>query len=151
MATKKITDTKKTEKFLDAAAFLDSPADLTPVRLDLPELGGHIYMRSMTGDEGVRYSTIGSDPANKSKPGLPRATMISFCACNEAGDRLFTASQVEQLGKKSVKVLNKMHLVAMRLCGFAPDEEAKDDTPKDALAKEKNDSSEAATDASPTA
>lgn len=137
----KINEKANTEKELSAADLLGSAADMTPQRLDLPNAGGHIYMRPMTGDEGVQWATLVSEPANKNKQ---RELLIRFCACDKNGKPLFSASQVEMLGRKSLPTLNAMRDFAAALCGFKT-------TKGDDLATEKNDSGEAAPVASPTA
>lgn len=104
-----------TDRELSAEDILKSTVDLTPVRLDLPMLGGHIYMRALTGDEGVKFNDILEDPTQRK---ISRCHLIALSACKQDGSRLFSVSQVIELGKKSVPALNAMQDLAMKLSGF---------------------------------
>lgn len=47
-----------------------------------------------------------------------RASLVALCVCDEQGTRLFTDEQVEELGKKSGAVLDRIFDVAREASGI---------------------------------
>ena len=86
----------------------DLPKELVPV----PEWGGSVYVRTMTGTErdGVEAASIGNDWRRGFRARLAVATV-----CDEQGNALFTAADIEALGRKSSAALDRIFEVACRL------------------------------------
>lgn len=95
---------------LNREAFLAIPApEVTPV--DLPALGGRVYVRELTAGERDRFET---DHAQSSNSDF-RAKLMAACVCDESGKRLFSdadarklsdlpASHVERLVREIIRV-----------------------------------------------
>lgn len=113
-------------KPLTAADILGTD-DLKRELVEVPEWGGHIYIRTMTGTERDAFeaSCLNVSASGKSKPpnlANFRARFIAQVACDESGAILFTAAQVKELGDKSASALNRCFSVAQRLSGLSDDD-----------------------------
>jgi len=111
--------------FLTAAAILAAD-DLQRETVDVPEWGGQVCVRGMTGAERDAYestllSVKGTD-VSLDKGGMTsaRARICAMCMIDpETGKRLFTDNQVIDLGKKSGRALDRVFGVAQRLSGIS--------------------------------
>lgn len=94
---------------------------LEPV--DVPEWGGVVYIRSLTGTERDRIEAemTSADSGRERNERLQnmRAKMVQRAACDETGRRLFTHNQVEALGKKNAKALTRLFRKANELSGLS--------------------------------
>lgn len=70
--------------------------DLPRVKVDVPEWGGSVYVRVMTGAELFRSATL---------DGL---SVVALATVNEKGEPLFTADDVEALSSKNGAVLMRL-------------------------------------------
>lgn len=112
---------------LDAIAIL-AAQDLQREWVDVPEWGGGVYVRSMSGLALDQYEARLLARRTVDKDGKTlrinldhtRAELVALTACNEAGDAIFTLEQVEALSKKSGAALNRLVIVAQRLNGLTP-------------------------------
>jgi hypothetical protein len=99
-------------------------ADITVEEVDVPEWGGTVLVRAMTGQQrdefelGARMATRGGDylPAGYNF----RAQVIALCCVDDDGKRLFTVADVDTLGEKSAAPLDRIYDVVARLSGMAP-------------------------------
>lgn len=79
-------------------------------RVDVPEWGGHVNVRVMTGNERdmleVRFkdNRIGA-----------RAFIAAMLCCDDAGEDLFSNVDIPMLEKKSAAALDRIFDVALRL------------------------------------
>jgi hypothetical protein len=91
--------------------------DLPKKEVDVPEWGGSVIVRTMTGTERDKFeqSVIGKDMSNL------RASLLSLCLINDKGVHLF--NDAVQLGQKSSVVLQRLYDVACKLNGFGKQEE----------------------------
>jgi len=91
--------------------------DLTKEEVDVPEWGGSVIVRTMTGTERDRFEAtiIGKDQSNF------RAALLSLCLIDDKGQRLF--DNPVELGKKSAAILDRLLGVANRLNGIGKREE----------------------------
>lgn len=110
--------------FLTAADIL-AAVDLERETVPVPEWGGQICVRGMTGAERDTYeatllSVKGTDVAlDKAGMTSARARICAMCMIDpETGKRLFTDAQVADLGKKSGRALDRVFSVAQRLSGI---------------------------------
>lgn len=87
----------------------------------LPELGGSVTVRGMTGGErdAFEQSCLTGRGRNRqfNLAGV-RAKLISYCVVDEDGRRLFADADVEQLGDIRADILDRIFAVAQRLSGM---------------------------------
>jgi hypothetical protein len=95
-----------------------SAEDLKSERVEVPEWGGEVIVRCMTGEERDEFETSvlnGSGDEIKVDPSNLRAKLVSLSCIDEDGKRLFTAKDVAKLGNKSAGALDRVAQVAQRL------------------------------------
>ena len=92
-------------------------ADLPHEDVSVPEWGGTVRVRSMTGAERDQFRAAlnveGGTPIGQFSAALLAATII-----DEAGNKLFDLGDLESLQAKSAKALDAPAVVAMRLNGL---------------------------------
>jgi hypothetical protein len=94
---------------LTRESFLSPPA-LPSERVDLPELGGHVYIRTLTAGELDAFElSVLSDKSDW------RAKFVVRCACDEKGGRLFQDADAAILTAHRADVIDRMFSVASRL------------------------------------
>ena len=96
--------------------------DLKTERVDVPEWGGYIFVRTLSGEERDTFESdsyvISPEGKTEQVLGGFRARMVALVACNEKGERLFTAADVEALNKKSSSALIRVFDVASKVNGL---------------------------------
>ena len=94
--------------------------DGTYEEIDIPEWGGTVRIRCMTGFERDRFESKVSSASNKTGGFLPnmRATLCAICLCNDAGERLFSDIEAVDLGKRSGSALDRVFARAMAINGM---------------------------------
>jgi hypothetical protein len=115
-------------KMLTRSEILDA-ADLTRELVEVPEWGGALYVRAMTGTERDAFeeSIIDVRQNGKGVSATPvlaamRAKMCARCIVGEGGERLFTDSDIDALGAKSAAALDRVFAVAQRLNAMGQDD-----------------------------
>lgn len=100
------------EKILTKADILAAD-DLKKERLSVPEWGGDVYIRVMSGLERDAYE----EWAIKSQSSLKgiRGRIAALCLVDENGNRLFTDADVDDLSKKSAAALERIVGAVMKL------------------------------------
>lgn len=91
----------------------------------VPEWGGDVRVRSMTGADRDAYeqSLMASrGPDEKANLRNVRARLVAFCAVDDAGERLFSDADVDALGTKSARALDRVFDVASKLNGMGAGE-----------------------------
>lgn len=101
-------------KTLTAAEIL-AAADIRYEVVDIPEWGGRVRLRTLTGDESVKFTE--TVEKNKGKSG-GAALIISLAAVDDDGKAIFTEDQVKALQAKSLRPLNVLQKVIMKMNGF---------------------------------
>lgn len=99
--------------------------DLQIEKVDVPEWGGYVFVRGMTGAERDSFEASVVDirgSSQKINMVNVRAKLVSLTACDEEGNRLFEDSDIIELGKKSALALQKVFDVAQRLSGLSKEE-----------------------------
>lgn len=91
----------------------DVKSEVVPV----PEWGGSVTVQELSGNQRVRWentvNALGKDP------GIRILSALVVCSVvDESGDPIFTADDVEALGKKSAVALERVYNVATRLSGL---------------------------------
>lgn len=84
---------------------------------EVPEWGGSVKLRVMTGTERDRFESefVGG---NKSVE-MVRAKLVAKCLCDDDGKRLFTEQEIPELGEKSAAVLDRLFSECMKLNRFS--------------------------------
>jgi len=96
--------------------------DLPTQRVAVPEWGGEVLMRGMTGTErdAIEQSVLTKDGKGVGDVTGLRARVVACCVVDEHGQRLFQKGDVERLGAKSATVLQRLFEVAQQLSGLSP-------------------------------
>ena len=108
--------------FLSKDAFTAAAGKLPIERVDLPELGGHVFVRGMSGverDAWERSLVVGKGRRRDYNLDNVRARLAARCICDEAGTRTFTDADADTLGTIRVDCLNRIFEVAQRLSGVS--------------------------------
>jgi hypothetical protein len=86
----------------------------------VPEWGGEVNVRELTGNERDQYDAIAYDRRGDFR-GL-RAALVAIALCDENGESLgFTEAEVEQLGNKSGSAIDRCFEVVKDLSGMNED------------------------------
>lgn len=104
-------------KLLTAADILAAD-DLSREKVDVPEWGGHVFVQTLdgTGRDAFETDLVSSNGDDKkiNRENF-RGKLLGRCIVDDKGKRLFTEAQIEALGKKSAKALDRCLEVAKRL------------------------------------
>jgi hypothetical protein len=90
--------------------------DLPKEKVEVPEWGGEVYVRTMTGAERDAFE---KQWAGGKVPDNVRAGLVAKTVVDESGTRLFKDSDVTNLGAKSALVLDRLFDVAQKLNGLS--------------------------------
>lgn len=98
--------------------------DLTTEDVPVPEWGGELRIRMLTGAERDEYETsmvrMGKDGKQETNLQNVRARLVAKCAVNEDGTKMFqTKAEVGQLGLKSAAALDRVYTACMKLNGMS--------------------------------
>ena len=99
--------------------------DLKTETVPVPEWGGDVIVRTMSGTERDAYEqAIFERNGKDSKFNMDnmRARLCAGCIVDDKGACLFSAQDAAELGKKSGKVLDRIYTVATRLCGMSAED-----------------------------
>jgi hypothetical protein len=102
-----------------------SAADSVTERVDVPEWGGHLFVRNLTGEERDTFEDTVIKVRGKNREVNMRnfrAKLVAMAACDSAGKQLFTMSQVEALGKKNAAALQRVFDKASSLSGLGEED-----------------------------
>jgi|SRR6267154_1246396 len=114
-------------------ASIISAADLRTEVIEVPEWGGAVTIRTMTGVDRDAYeaSSIITDGNGKRRVDMTnmRAKLVALTVVDDAGAPMFTLRDVDAIGAKSAAALDRIFRAAQRLNGLGAD---------DVVAAEKN-------------
>lgn len=102
-----------------------SADDLPDVYVEVPEWGGEVRIRTLTGAERDAYEArISGANTKDGKRDMSniRAALVALCAIDENGAQLFTKDDVNRLGLKSAKALDRLMDASMKLSGISDDD-----------------------------
>ena len=102
---------------LTKAEILATP-DLPSEEVSVPEWGGSVYVKAMTGTERDCFEQSMIDAKKADAKLNVRAQLAVRVVCDQQNVRLFTDEDAEALGNKSGKALDRVFDVAQRLCGI---------------------------------
>ncbi len=105
---------------LDREAILKAN-DIEKREVYIPEWGGSVYVRGMTGRERDQFEASiirqrGRDTEINMKNA--RAKLVVMCTVDQEGNRLFTDADIALLANKSAKALDRIFAVAQELSGI---------------------------------
>lgn len=87
--------------------------------IDVPELGGRVTVRGMSGTErDVFEMSLSADLRRHRTPANVRARLVVRCLVDDQGARLLTDVDAETLGTLRADVLDRLSTLAQRLSGF---------------------------------
>ena len=89
--------------------------------VEVPEWGGVLYVRSLTGAERDQFeASIVERNGRDVRTNLRnlRARLVVLAACDEKGEPIFTPDDAEVLGTKNAAALDRIFSVAQRLSGL---------------------------------
>lgn len=89
--------------------------DLPREQVDVPEWGGSVLVGALTGTERDAFEQSLLMADGKVNLQNMRARLAACCLIDEAGQRLFSLHDVEALGRKNAKALERVTKVAQRL------------------------------------
>ena len=92
-----------------------SASDVTTETVPVPEWGGEVLVKVMTGTERDEWEAAIVESDGKVSRKNIRAKLVAQCIVDEQGNRLFTQDDVAALGKKSGSSLDRVYSVAARL------------------------------------
>jgi hypothetical protein len=104
---------------------IDGADDLPYEDVPVPEWGGTVRLRTLTGSERDEFeASVVSQNGTNRRVNLKnvRARLVSLCLVDEEGNRLYTNTDVAKLGKKSAKVLDRLFDKAQKLSGLTDDD-----------------------------
>ncbi len=89
-------------------------------RVEVPEWGGAVFVRTMSGAERDAFELATAPPlgtfANL------RARLVALCACDEGGARLFEDADAARLGELDARALDRVFAAARRLNALGADD-----------------------------
>ena len=87
-------------------------------KVECPEWGGDVYVRTITADERDRFEARFSARTDK---GGVRADLVALALCDEAGKPLRpTDAEIKALGTKSSGVMDRVFTAVMQLNKMLP-------------------------------
>lgn len=95
--------------------------DLKRETIDVPEWGGEVIVKSLTGAERDAFEDSVVKQRGKTRElnlRNARARLVSLSLIDESGSRLFSDGDVEALGRKSAAALDRVFAAAQRLSGL---------------------------------
>lgn len=90
-------------------------------QVEVPEWGGYVWVRGLTGAERDAFeASILEGRGRNRQVNLKnfRAKLVAVSAIDRNGNRLFDAAQVEALGKKNARALQRVFDKAQELAGL---------------------------------
>jgi hypothetical protein len=102
--------------------------DLPKELVEVPEWGGSVYVRCLTGTERDAWeaSVVEMGKDGKTKPNMEnlRAKLVARTLCDEDGARVFSDGDVAVLGAKSAAAMDRLYAVAARLSKISKEDES---------------------------
>ncbi len=80
--------------------------------VEVPEWGGTVYVRTLSGAQAEAYHAMIREGETASNV---RAKLVACAACDEQGNPLFSADDVEALGTRSFRALDRVFEAALEL------------------------------------
>jgi len=104
---------------------IQSVSDLETLDVDVPEWGGTVRLKSLTGAERDRFeASVVQGQGKNATVNMQnlRAKLVAQSAVGEDGKPLFTEDDANWLGEKSAKALNRLFESAQKLSGLTTED-----------------------------
>jgi len=104
--------------------FLNATSKLKKELVELPEMGGSVYVREMSGIQLLTYNERVLELQKNSKEITPvvsvalMALLVSMTVSDEDGNLLFTEADAKALAQNSLSVLIKLSTKALEVAGL---------------------------------
>tara|TARA_Y100001973_G_scaffold103364_1_gene170460 strand:+ start:567 stop:920 length:354 start_codon:yes stop_codon:yes gene_type:complete len=97
--------------------------DAKTIEFDIPEWGGSILLRGMTGKARNEYEFWASSQNKHDVADFRgiRERLIISCAVDESGNPLFTIDEIDQLAAKNSEIIDRIHAKCQEICGMSPE------------------------------
>ncbi len=97
--------------------------DLPKEEVQVQEWGGSVWVRGLTAAERDQMESYFFDDAGKRRDIKSlfknmRARLVVWAVCDENGSSIFTEKDIDLLGKKNGKVVDRLYGVIQRLSGL---------------------------------
>ena len=96
--------------------------DNVPEEVEVPEWGGSVLVRGMTGKERDAFEVSLLQPGRQGRREVNtanvRAKMVTRCVVDDDGNRLFTDADAAELGERNAAAMLRVFAVAARLSGW---------------------------------
>ncbi len=102
-----------------------SAEDREYAEVDCPEWGGTVRLRSISGMQRDAYEQSLMEHRGKSREmnlRNARAKLIILCAVDAEGRRLFTEADLQALGRKNAKPLDRLFDACQKLAGISSED-----------------------------
>lgn len=99
--------------------------DIEIRKVEIPEWGGYVYVRGMTGKERDDYeASLVKQRGRDTQVNMrnARAKLVVLCAVDEQGKNLFSESDIAKISRKSAKAIDRIFAVARELSGITEDD-----------------------------
>jgi hypothetical protein len=99
--------------------------DIPTKDVEVPEWGGSVRMRGLTGSERDAYElSLWQVRGEKRilRMENARARLVAMCIVDENGERMFSDAEAKDLGRKSGKVLDRLFDEARKLSGLTAED-----------------------------
>ena len=83
--------------------------------ISVPEWGGDVRIRTMTGGERDSWELYVTNEVKKTNSVNVRARLVALTACDKDGKRIFGDGQIAALNKRNGKALDRVYDAALRL------------------------------------
>ena len=108
------------------------PVTSPVVKVEIPELGGHVHVRGMSARERSvfdRQFTTSRGAPNLKRQAQLRERLCLATICDDKGNLLFKDSAIDVLGRQPIIVIERVVAVAQPMCGLGGDEKDEDERP----------------------
>jgi len=103
---------------LDLRSRILAADDIKIEKVAIPEWGGDYYIKIISGTDRDAFE----DSYAEQKMKAFRVRFLVLCLCDEKGERLFTETEIPQLGEKSAAVLDRLFAECMKLNRFSKED-----------------------------
>ncbi|MDT0305061.1 hypothetical protein [Streptomonospora wellingtoniae] len=90
--------------------------------VDVPEWGGRVRIRSLTGTERDKFESEIAGNTKRLKLDNVRAKFVAKSVVDAQGNQVFSTADVAALGRKNAAVLNRVFEACQKLSGLTDDD-----------------------------
>src|SRR5687767_2031484 len=115
--------TDEIKKVLSRADFLSASANRKRELIEVPELGGAVYLRELSARELFKFNERLHKLQAENSEATPSSSlelmglMISMTACDAAGGLLFTEADAQALADNNLNILIALSTEALKISG----------------------------------